>query len=288
MKSELNNEICAYSGKRGAYAQLAVDKYFTKKNVKSLAVDSFKSIFQYVEKGLAQYGMVPIENSTAGSVYENYDNFTMFKNVHIIGTTTLKIEHSLLACKNASIETIKNVYSHPQALCQCSNFLEQHKEWAQTDTVSTATAASLVSSKNSPECAAIADVGNAEIYGLQVLKSSIQNNKDNFTRFVIIAKQPRTVFSKGKLIASLSFCTENKPGALYECLGTIKNCHLNLTRLESRPIPQKPWTYRFFTDAVLDEQIENPCEYISSFLEKMKQTASDIKLLGLYPESESN
>ena len=286
MKSEINLEICAYSGKRGAYAQLAVDKYFNKK-VKSLAVDSFKSIFESVEKGCAQYGMVPIENSTAGSVYENYDNFTIFKNVHIIGTTTLKIEHSLLACKDDSIETIKHVYSHPQALCQCSNFLEQHKDWAQTDTVSTATAASIVSSKKSIDCAAIADAGNAEIYGLKVLKSSIQNNEDNFTRFVVIANKPRTDFPKGKLVASLSFCTENKPGALYECLGIIKNCHLNLTRLESRPIPQKPWTYRFFTDAILEEQIENPTEYIASFLKKMKDAASDIKLLGLYPESES-
>ena len=177
--------ICVFSGMKGAYAEQAIENFF-EDSVEAQTVDAFDEIFQAVVDGKADYGMVPIENSTAGSVYNNYDNLTRYEDISIVGALTLRIQHSLLGVKGASLETIKNVYSHPQGLSQCSNFLRSQK-WNAVDTVSTATAASLVAEKGSKENAAICNARNAAIYGLEVIKEGIQNEQNNYTRFVVIA-----------------------------------------------------------------------------------------------------
>ena len=131
--------------------------------------------------------MIPIENSTAGSVYNNYDNLTRYEDISIVGAVTIRVEHSILAPKGATLESIKHVYSHPQGLAQCSNFIKKYG-YKTVDTVSTATGAELVSEKNDISCAAIANARNAKLYGLNVLRQGIENDPNNYTRFVIIQK----------------------------------------------------------------------------------------------------
>ncbi|MBQ3669879.1 MAG: 3-deoxy-7-phosphoheptulonate synthase [Treponema sp.] len=276
---------CLFSGMKGAYAEMAVIKYF-ENQAQAVQVDSFGEIFQQVVDGKAEYGMVPIENSTAGSIYNNYDNLTRYEDISIVGAITLKIEHSLLAPRGATLETIKNVYSHPQALSQSSAFLERHK-WNLIDSISTATGASIVAKKNSVENAAVANARNAQIYGLEILKEGIENNPNNYTRFVIIAANH---FAK-KLIpndkkpnmVTLMFSTKNEAGALYNALGVFKDTGLSMNRLESRPIAGKPWQYWFYTDASLSGA-ENPTEYVEQVVSKLKECAQDVRILGIYAE----
>ncbi len=287
--------VCVYSGKKGAYAEMAVGHYFDG-NAEAQAVNSFTEIFRAVIDGKADYGMVPIENSTAGSVYENYDNLTRFEDISIVGAVTLRIQHSLLAPKGATLDTIKTVYSHPQGLSQCANFLEG-RNWQLVDTLSTATAASMVAEKNSIENAAIANAVNAKLYKLDIIKEGIENNPSNFTRFVVIAAnhvennpaQAALKAQKGEGAApnraSIVFSTKNESGALYNCLGVFKEAGLNLTRLESRPIAGKPWKYWFYADAAFDTGIEDVAGYIQKTLDSLKETAEDIRLLGIYSEN---
>ncbi len=282
---EQSKARCLFSGMKGAYAEMAIIKYF-ENAAEAVQVDSFTEIFQQVVDGKAEYGMVPIENSTAGSIYSNYDNLTRYEDISIVGAITLKIEHSLLAPKGATLQTIKNVYSHPQALSQSSRFLESHK-WNLIDSISTATGASIVAKKNSSENAAVANARNAQIYGLEVLKEGIENNPNNYTRFVIIAANH---FAK-KLIPSnkkpnmvtLMFSTKNEAGALYNALGVFKDAGLSMNRLESRPIAGKPWQYWFYTDASLGGA-ESPFEYAEAVAAKLKEQAEDVRILGVYAE----
>ena len=279
--------ICVFSGKKGAYAEQAIEHFF-EDSVEAETVNSFDEIFQAVVDGKAEYGMVPIENSTAGSVYNNYDNLTRYEDISIVGALTLRIQHSLLAVKGATLDTIKNVYSHPQGLAQCSSFLNTQK-WQAVDTVSTATAASLVSEKGSIENAAICNARNAKIYGLEVLKEGIQNEQNNYTRFVVIAanhlEEPVQQWSEQKPnMASFVFTTKNEAGALYDALGIFKEANLSMNRLESRPIAGKPWKYWFYSDVVIGSEIDNPVEYISNFADKLKTVAEDVRILGVYAE----
>ena len=284
--------VCAFSGKKGAFAEQAIDRYFDG-GVAAEAVDSFRDLFQAVVDGRADYGMVPIENSLAGSVYQNYDNLSQFEDVSIVGAVTLRIQHALLACKGATLDTIKTVYSHPQALAQCHNFLSAHKDWAQVEAVSTATAAKLVGEKGAAENAAIASSVNAKLYGLSVLKDGIEDDPRNYTRFVIIAPNHvtggadqsfRQRLGEGTAanMASFMFSTTNEPGALYECLGVFQQAHLNLSRLESRPIAGKPWRYWFYADAVLGETVADKQAYVRGVLDALKAKTEDVRLLGVY------
>lgn len=284
---------CAFSGKKGAYAEQAIDRYFDG-SVTAEAVDSFRDLFQAVVDGRADYGMVPIENSLAGSVYQNYDNLTQFEDVSIVGSVTLRIQHALLACKGATLDSIRTVYSHPQALSQCHDFLFAHKDWAQVEAVSTATAAKLVGEKQSPENAAIASSVNARLYDLTVLRDGIEDDPRNYTRFVIIAPNHLTGGAADQAfrqrlgegtapnMASFMFSTPNEPGALYECLGIFQQAHLNLSRLESRPIAGKPWRYWFYADAVLDESVADKESYVRTVLDALRAKTEDVRLLGVY------
>ena len=279
--------VCVFSGKKGAYAEQAIENFFEDSAVAE-TVDSFDEIFQAVVDGKAEYGMVPIENSTAGSVYNNYDNLTRYEDISIVGALTLRIQHSLLGVKGASLDTIKNVYSHPQGLAQCSTFLKNQK-WTAVDTVSTATAASLVAEKASVENAAICNARNAKIYGLEVIKEGIQNEQNNYTRFVVIAanhiEEPvRQWGEKKPNMASFVFTTKNEAGALYDALGVFKSEKLSMNRLESRPIAGKPWKYWFYCDVVIPSECEEPAEMIKNFSEKLKKVAEDVRILGVYAE----
>ncbi len=279
--------VCAYSGKRGAYAEQAISRYFDSADVTANALDSFGEIFQNVIDGKADYGMVPIENSLAGSVYQNYDNFSRFQDVTIVGSITLNIRHALLGVKGASLSDVKSVFSHPQGLSQCKKFLDSHSDWTCIDSASTATAAEHVSHLKDKSNAAIASEVNAKLYGLDVLAEDIEDDPGNFTRFVVIAsKEKAEALSKSKNtkpnMASFIFKAKNEPGALVAILSQFQKFNCNLTRLESRPIEGQPWQYRFYADADLSGVSDGVYSYVEKITSAIRESAEDVRLLGVY------
>lgn len=278
--------VCAYSGKRGAYAEQAILRYFDSADAEPQPVNSFEDIFQNVIDGKADYGMIPIENSLAGSVFQNYDNFSRFEDVSIAGAVTLNIRHALLGIKGASLADIRNVHSHPQAFSQCKKFLGGRTEWNHIDAASTATAAEYVAKAGSKQNAAIASPLNASLYGLSVIAEDVEDDPGNFTRFVVI-RANHTVHAKGARdanrapnMASFIFKTKNEPGALYHVLGVFNECKLNMTRLESRPIAGQPWRYWFYADA----ELSGAGTDVHSLMKQLSDRVEDIRLLGVYSE----
>lgn len=282
--------VCAYSGKRGAYAEQAISRYFDNSDVTACAVDSFGEIFQSVVDGKADYGMVPVENSLAGSVYQNYDNFSRFKDVTIVGSVTLNIRHALLGVRGASLADVRSVYSHPQGLSQCKKFLDAHTDWLCIDSVSTSTAAEQVSRLGEKSNAAIASEVNAKLYGLEVLADDIEDDPGNFTRFVVIASAQNAGSLARRMnerpnMASFIFKAKNEPGALVSVLSVFQDFNCNLTRLESRPIEGQPWQYRFYADADLRGVEQNVYEYVDRLTSVISEKAQDARLLGVYSDA---
>ena len=287
-KSVSGKIVCAYNGIRGTYAEQAVNRYFDGE-AEAKSVPSFKEIFKAVMNGDADYGMVPIENSLGGSVYDNYDNLTRFEDVSIVGALSLRIQHALLAPKGATIHTIKRVYSHPQGFAQCVKMIEDHK-WEKITASSTATAAKMVSDACSKENAAIASAITAKYYNLEILQEDIQDDPRDYTRFVVIAanhvQQKSLDFGKSPNVISFVFCTENETGALYNALGVFQRNKLNLTRLESRPIKGQPWHYWFYADASLENDEQKTNKYVQSVINELKSVSEHVRVLGVYSEAE--
>lgn len=279
----------AYSGKKGAYAEQAIGRYFDLEETDSISMDSFDEVFQAVTDGLCDFGMIPIENSLNGSVYQNYDNFSRFDDVEIVGSVTLNIRHSLLALKDACLSDIKTVYSHPQGFGQSKKYLDQHKEWALIDSVSTSTAAEFVAEQKVKSNAAIGSIVNAELYGLKVLVEDIEDDSGNFTRFVIIANRDRAreapLLSNIKAnMVSFIFTTRNESGALYNTLGIFQQKKLNLTRLESRPIKGQLWKSWFYVDVELSNKGEDVYAQAEELFNELKEKTEDLRLLGVYAD----
>lgn len=274
------NITCAYSGSRGAYAEQAIEHYFDN-TATALPVNNFREVFQAVLEGKVQYGMLPIENSLAGSVYENYDNLCRFEDVDIVGAIKLRIEHALLAKGATSIDSIKTVYSHPQGFAQCREFLNQHPEWKLVECSSTSTAALTVAEKSTNDCAAIASVNAAASAKLEVLKTGIETDPRNYTRFLLITAKDDVANSDEANMATVSFTVRDESGRLYDCLGVFRNSGLNLTRLESRPIQGKPWQYMFYADVALTS---STIPVLPSAIEELKKYAEEVRLLGAYLE----
>lgn len=289
----------AYNGNRGAFAEQAIMQYFDESfasdAIKAECYSSFSDMFTAVTDGKADFGMVPIENSLAGSVYDNYDNLSRFPDVNIVGTVTLNIRHSLLGVKGSSLSDIKNVYSHPQALSQCKKFLDEHKDWKLFETSSTSTAAKTIATLDNSANAAIASHVNSDLYKLDVLLDNVEDNPDNYTRFVVIASNNvpnRFVNSNvAPKMASIIFKTKNEPGSLYHCLGVIDKYKLNMSRLESRPIAGEPWRYWFYVDADLaglsekvkiSDDKDSISNYVKKAIEDLKTVATDVRILGIY------
>ncbi len=287
--SRKGSAVCAFSGSRGAFAEQAILRFFDD-SVSSLAVNNFREVILAVLDGRADFGMLPIENSLTGSVYENYDNLYLYEDIEIAGSIAIRVEHSLLAPKGASLDSIKTVYSHPQALAQCAEFLARYPQWQHVETESTASAARLVAEKGDPSSAAIAGEAAAGIYRLCVLKAGIETNPLNYTRFVIIARRGAIVCPAPDF-SSVIFTAANEPGSLYKALGLFVKYGLNMTKLESRPIHGEPWRYRFYANLSLPEGV--PASAVSS--ERIKSAVNelatkavneriveDVRVLGLY------
>lgn len=273
----------AFQGERGAYSELAANNYFkpiTKDSMNLLPCESFQSVFEALSEKVCNYGIIPIENSLAGSVHENYDHMKRYKS-HIIGEYILRVEHNLLAFEGAKLENIKEVFSHPQAIAQCSEFLNKHK-MRKNLYYDTAGSAKMVAEKGDKTIAAIASVQAAEDYNLQILQSSIENNHANFTRFLIITLAPLSTFKKQsgiKYKTSIVFSLKSTPGALFKSLSVFSLRDVDLYKIESRPLVTTPWEYLFyldfdgfFTDSPVKRALSN-----------LSEVADNIYIFGSYP-----
>ncbi|MDR1564427.1 MAG: prephenate dehydratase [Oscillospiraceae bacterium] len=236
------DSVLACQGTEGAYSHAAARTFF--KAAKPCFYSSFEEVFKAVEEGRADYGVLPVENNLAGSVTEVYDLILKYK-FFITGTAEVEVHHCLLGVKGASKEGLRKVYSHPQALAQCSEFIKAQKLEAAPDS-NTAVAAERISKLNDTQIGVIASREAAETHGLEVLECDIQNVRDNRTRFILISKN--LIIPTNADIISLSFSLPHTTGSLYKILGRFAIHGLNLTKIESRPLYGSSFEYQFYLD----------------------------------------
>lgn len=240
---EVKGGKVVYQGIEGAYSHIAARKFFGV-DVNAFNVKSWRDAIKAVVNEEADFAVLPIENSTAGSVNEVYDLLFEYP-VYIVAETFVEIKHALLGLPGANISDIKRVYSHPQAFFQCDSFLENHKGWYKETTSNTALSAKIVKELGSIENAAIASE-EACLYGLDIIEKDINDLKNNTTRFVIVSNSRK--FTNNAKKVSIIFETANEKGSLYNLLSPIVNNDLNMIKIESRPIHSKCWDFRFFVD----------------------------------------
>ncbi|HEX3019463.1 MAG TPA: prephenate dehydratase [Chitinispirillaceae bacterium] len=267
----------AYAGERGAFAELAAMEYFGKKCQYS-AVGDFAAVFESVVNGNCNYGIVPIENSLAGSIHQNYD-LLLESNTVITGEILLKIGHFLIANKNVKLKDLKNVFSHPQALAQCKNYLSKHKQLQAVPFSNTAAAVKKIKEEKIVDAAAIASMQAAIDFNMNILASNIEDNKWNTTRFLIIsAKAVKTVSNIKDVKTSIVFSTKNIPGALFKCLAVFALRDINLFKIESRPIHGRGFQYLFYLDLEGDMQQES----VRNAINHLQEITTFYRLLGSY------
>ena len=243
--------VVACQGVEGAYSQYACDKLFSTPSI--MYFNRFQGVFQAVESGLCRYGILPIENSTAGSVNEVYDIMRKH-HFYIVRSIKLRIDHNLLVKKGTKLSDIKEIISHQQAIDQCSEFLKTLKDVKITVCENTAAAAKMVAESQRNDVAAISSRNCADLYGLSVLSDTVQNNDNNYTRFICISKKLEIYQGSDKI--SMMFSIAHKPGTLYNVISRFSALGLNLTKLESRPMPGKDFEFMFYFD--LNANIKEP------------------------------
>lgn len=262
-----------FQGIQGSYSEQAVIKYFGKK-VKAKGVDSFEEVFDHVSKK-GTYGVVPVENSFTGSITKNYDLLYQEK-VTVIAEIYSPINHVLLGNLNTLLKDIITVYSHPQALSQCSDFIRKHN-WKTVNEYDTAGAAKLVKERQTKHQAAIASSICADLFGMKILAEGIMNNKNNTTRFLVFVGDQNAPTDLVREKTSIVFKIKHLPGALVRSLESFSK--INLTKIESRPDLSTNWEYLFYVDF---EGGTNE-EKIKEALRKLNKTVSFMKVIGSYP-----
>ena len=265
----------AFQGLKGAYSEQAAYRFYGRK-IETVSFDSFDEVFQSVVSKSVDSGVVPVENTIAGSVVENYD-LMLSSDTAVVAEVYQPIYHCLLANSNASLTTIKEAYSHPHALKQCKDFLKTHGITAKP-LYDTAGAACQVARWNRTEYAAIASELCAEIYNMKTVAKDIQSNSSNTTRFFIIMATDQVSENGRAAKTTLAFATKHAPGALVDALKIFQKHRLNLTRLESRPIPENPWEYVFYTD--FEGGLHEPAA--KDAIDELRSKAAFVKILGSY------
>jgi len=266
----------AFQGEAGAYSEDAIYEFFGSR-VQPIPCKRFSDVFRKVEDGDVDFGVVPIENSIEGSVTQVYDLF-LDHEVKVCGEVVLRIIHCLIANPGLKINSIKVVFSHPQALGQCKSFLEQ-LNCEIVPTYDTAGSVKMIKERSMVNAAAIASERAASIYDMEILARDIADNPNNYTRFFILSKQDASPTGNDK--TSIIFSTKHVPGALYRALGEFAQRGINLTKIESRPTRQKPWEYNFYLDFE-GHRLEPRC---IEALEGLKKKAIFVKVLGSYPKA---
>lgn len=243
--------LVACQGVEGAYSQRACDKVFTSPNI--FYFSSFEAVFTAIEKGLCRYGVIPLENSTAGSVNKVYD-LMMKHRFSIVRSVRIKVDHNLLASPGTKLEDIKEIYSHEQAISQCGAFLQTLPGVKVISCENTAAAAKMVAESGRHDIAAISSISCVKLYGLECLKASIQDKGNNYTRFICISKTLEIY--PGANRTSLMMVLPHTPGSLYKALSRFYALGINLNKLESRPLPDRDFEFMFYFD--LDVPVYSP------------------------------
>ena len=267
--------VVACQGTEGAYSQFACDRMF--KYPEIMYVNSFDSVFEAVGRGLCRYGILPLENSTAGSVTAVYELMQKHK-FYIVGSIKLCISHSLLAAPGVRLDGIKEIFSHEQALNQCSKFLSELKDVKVTVCANTAEAAKSVADSGRSDCAAICSGDCAELYGLSEITSGISNTENNYTRFICISKELEIY--PGASCTSLMVRLPHKPGSLYSVISRFAALGVNLTKLESRPVPGSDFEFMFYFD--IDASVYSP--ELAELITQLENELPGLVYLGSYNE----
>jgi chorismate mutase/prephenate dehydratase len=272
--------LVGYQGTDGAYSQIAAENHFAAlgSRLVTRGYESFGELLAAVARGDIEYAMQPIENTTAGSINEAYDLLARM-DLHLIGEEVLRVQHCLVGLPGSDPSQIRRVFSHPQALAQCSEFLASMRDCAVQAFTDTAMSVTRVRDEADPTQAAVASERAAALYGLAILKRGIANQEHNYTRFVVVARTPVSYAVGEPCKTSLLFATRHERGALVRCLNILADCELNLTKIESRPQPATPWEYLFYVDFE-----GNPADArVAAALRGVEENTVFFKLLGSYP-----
>ncbi len=264
----------AFQGERGAFSEQAGLVFFGDK-MKPVPLWTFEEVFKSVKKGNVDFGVIPIENSLYGSIHQNYDLLQKY-NVYIVGEVKLRIKHYLLANYGVKLSDVRKIYSHPQALAQCENFLRELKNVEIIPVYDTAGSAKMIKENKILDAAAIAGKQASRYYGLKILKSGIENHQKNFTRFLILSRE--RILARKNPKTSIIFNTKNVPGVLFTALGVFARRRINLLKIESRPIIGQPWHYMFYLD--FEGSVED--EICSEAIKELRKITQYYKFLGTY------
>ena len=282
--AKVKNEAIAFQGARGAFSEEAARK-LVGPQITVVPCERFEDVFRSLKSGAVSGAVVPIENTLAGSVHENYDHLVNFE-FPIVAETSVRIVHNLMVRKGVPFSRIKRVFSHPVALNQCLDFFAQNPRMERIPFYDTAGSVKMIVEEKLPDAAAIASAVAAEIYGARILRRSIESDRQNFTRFFLLRTAawagrhaiPADAHAHWK--TSLVFSTRNVPGALFRALGAFALRDLSLTKIESRPLRGKPWEYLFYVDFLGRADAPNA----RHALDHLRELADFCRVLGCYPK----
>ena len=270
----LTEQRVLYQGQPGAYCEEAAMGFFGD-DCQRMNLKTWDGVFRGVKEGFGDFGVVPIENSSTGSINDVFDLLGQF-GCYIVGEQIVPVRHCLVALPDASMDTITDVYSHAQGFAQCRPFLGEHPKWEHHEMVNTAVSAKFVAESGDSTKAAIASRRAAELYGLQILQSAINENVRNYTRFLIVAAEPRFPEDANKI--SVRFIIPHREGSLCRILQIFAQAGLNLEKLESRPVPESRWEYSFYADFTGNIRREEMDRGIRELID----AASSFRVLGNY------
>jgi prephenate dehydratase len=271
----------AFQGEPGAYSELAAINFF-QHDTPTLPCHTFDAVFEAVNQSNCAYGIIPIENSLAGSIHRNYDLMLRY-NLHIIGEHHLRVKHCLMALPGVALGQVERVHSHPQALAQCEASLTRLglEAIAEADT---AGSARLIRQRNDHHAAALASRRAAQVYDLNILVESMEDNPANYTRFLVLGRQPAAATDPqaGDYKTSIVFSMKNVPGALFKALSVFALRDIDLTKIESRPLAGQPWEYIFYIDFAAHAESKNG----QRALDHLEELTYFLRILGSYPRHE--
>ena len=273
-KLETAGKRVVFQGLEGAYGHAAALQFFGK-DADIHHVRRFEDMMVEIQEGKADFAVLPIENSSAGAVTDNYDLLLKYDNV-IVAETFLPVHHYLLGTPDAELSDVKRVFAHPQALMQCSQYLNARKDWQQISVSNTAAAAKKVLKEQDHSQAAVCSAYAAQVYGLSVLAEDINDETNNVTRFIIVTNQK--IFTPDASKISICFELPHQSGSLYQILSHFIYNDLNMTKIESRPVEGKSWEYRFFVD--FEGNLEQPG--VKNAIRGLREEARNLKILGNY------
>ena len=282
--SAASQATVAFQGERGAFSEQAARQLLGPR-VRVMPCVRFEDIFRNLKEGRVGGAVVPIENTLAGSVHENYDHLQNF-DLPIVAETSVRIVHNLIAPVGVRFSQIRRVFSHPVALNQCLSFFAQNPQIERVPFYDTAGSVKMVTEEKMTDAAGIASAVAADIYGARILRKSIEDDRQNFTRFFLlrtpdyVARHPVKAAPRTPWKTSLVFCTRNIPGSLFRALSAFALRDLNLAKIESRPLRGKPWEYLFYVDFI--GRVDTP--NAQNALNHLRELADYLRVLGCYPK----